>query len=657
MTRRDLERLGLGAGLGVLAGCPAAQNGALPVGPDESECPSGAGDDFDFIVVGSGAGGGPLACNLARAGFRVALLEAGGDPDSFARKVPALHAASVEEEDLRWDFHARTYTDYGLQRDNDKFDPARGGVLYPRAGALGGCTAHNALITLCPHESDWDAIADACGDPSWRGAAMRRFFERLERCEYASPGGASRHGGSGWLPTSIASPWLAARDAQLLTVIEAAAEEAAELAPTIVADAVGMALDPSRALFDPNDYRSVRSNEEGLFFVPLSASRGERVGTREYVRRVAEECPGRLVPILNALVTRVLFEDGNRAVGVEYLTGARLYRAAPGAESTTPTDAPRALRARREVILAGGVFNTPQLLTLSGVGPRDELDRLGVPVVADRPGVGQNLQDRYEIGVISEMADDFAVLDGADIAVPRGGALDPALVEWQKHGTGPYSTNGIVAAIVKRSRAGLPVPDLFLFGLVGAFRGYYRGYSRDLVASKRHFTWGVLKAHTNNRAGEVRLKSSDPRDTPDIHFRYFHEGSPGWREDLAAVVEGVTTVRRIMRSAGDAVVRELVPGPEVDTPEAIERYVVANAWGHHASCTSKLGPASDPLAVVDSRFRVHGTRGLRVVDASIFPRIPGFFIVSAIYMVAEKASDAIVEDARREDARRGSTGG
>jgi choline dehydrogenase len=249
------------------------------------------------------------------------------------------------------------------------------------------------------------------------------------------------------------------------------------------------------------------------------------------------------------------------------------------------------------------------------------------------------------------MVEDFAVLEGANIAVPAAGTMDPALAEWQKHGTGPYSTNGIVAALVKRSREGLSVPDLFLFGLVGAFRGYYRGFSRDLVATKRHFTWGVLKAHTNNRAGEVRLRSTDPREPPDVHFRYFHEGSPGWREDLAAMVEGVTTVRRIMRGAGDAVARELVPGPDVDTPEAIERYVLANAWGHHASCSNKMGPASDPLAVVDSRFRVHGTRGLRVVDASVFPRIPGFFIVAAIYMLAEKASDAIVEDARAADAR------
>jgi choline dehydrogenase len=200
-----------------------------------------------------------------------------------------------------------------------------------------------------------------------------------------------------------------------------------------------------------------------------------------------------------------------------------------------------------------------------------------------------------------------------------------------------------VGAIIKRSRPDLRVPDLFLFGLVGNFRGYYPGYSRDLEADHRHFTWGVLKAHTRNTAGEVRLRSADPRDRPDIDFRYFTTGGD---EDVDAVVEGVLTARRVMASLGNAVKRELAPGPAVSTRAQIAAYVRDHAWGHHASCSNKMGPRSDPAAVVDQRFRVHGTEGLRVVDASIFPRIPGFFIVTPVFMVAEKASDVILEDAR-----------
>jgi choline dehydrogenase len=142
----------------------------------------------------------------------------------------------------------------------------------------------------------------------------------------------------------------------------------------------------------------------------------------------------------------------------------------------------------------------------------------------------------------------------------------------------------------------------------------------------------------------VTLRSADPRDPPDVNFHYFDEGS-GAVDDLESVVEGVETVRRITARCADIIAEELSPGADVRTPDDIRRYVQDNAWGHHASCSCRMGSAGDPLAVVDSRFRVHGVRNLRVVDASVFPRIPGFFIAAAIYMISEKASDVIAEDA------------
>src|SRR5262249_33979374 len=148
----------------------------------------------------------------------------------------------------------------------------------------------------------------------------------------------------------------------------------------------------------------------------------------------------------------------------------------------------RVVRARREVILCGGVFNSPQLLMLSGVGPRAQLERHGVEVVVDLPGVGKNLQDRYEVGVVSEMRDDFGVLEGATLAPPDPSAPDPAMRRWWFDRSGPYATNGVVTAVVKRSTPSAAVPDLFLFGLVGDFRGYRPGYARDLGASHRRFT-------------------------------------------------------------------------------------------------------------------------------------------------------------------------
>jgi choline dehydrogenase-like flavoprotein len=159
-------------------------------------------------------------------------------------------------------------------------------------------------------------------------------------------------------------------------------------------------------------------------------------------------------------------------------------------------------------------------------------------------------------------------------------------------------------------------------------------------------TWAILKAHTENRAGTVTLRSADPRDMPHVNFRYFEEGSDTAGADLEAVVNGVEFARKLVRSMGDVVEAEVIPGPAVETREQIRDFVRKNAWGHHASCSCPIGKPDDPMAVVDGDFRVYGTKGLRVVDASVFPRIPGFFVVSAVYMVSEKATDVILRDAR-----------
>jgi choline dehydrogenase-like flavoprotein len=157
----------------------------------------------------------------------------------------------------------------------------------------------------------------------------------------------------------------------------------------------------------------------------------------------------------------------------------------------------------------------------------------------------------------------------------------------------------------------------------------------------------VLKAHTENRRGIVKLRSADPLDTPLIDFRYFEEGDDATGEDLRAVVAGVKLVRRMTAPliADGTVSEELTPGPAADSDDALEDHVRDTAWGHHASCTCAMGPR-ERGGVLDGAFRVHGVGRLRVVDASVFPRIPGIFIVSAVYMIAEKAADVILRDAR-----------
>ena len=633
-------------------------------------------DTYDFVVVGSGAGGGPLAANLAEAGFSVLVLEAGGDDTPEVYPVPAFHALASEDPAMSWDVFVDHYADEGrAARDSKRVDGK--GVLYPRAGTLGGCTAHHAMITMYPHNSDWDGIAELTGDRSWRAEEMRGYFERLERCTYRDRPkmlprnpvlatllrrlplvsdryvNKSRHGFDGWLETRLADPALVVRDPGLLRVLLKAAESS-------LAALLQRPLSPAELLegaTDPNDWRTVQASGkgggEGLWQVPTSISRTGRVGARERLLAAQEAHPDRLEIRTGALVCRVLLDDNGAATGVEYLELPQGYRA-----SRTPSTAEPSGRVvvhvRHEVVLSAGAFNTPQLLMLSGVGPREELERHGIACRVDAPGVGRNLQDRYEVGVVSEASDDFALLEGAAFRPPRAGD-DPDL-QWEAwtRGEGIYATNGALVAVVHRSRPELRDPDLFLFGLPADFRGYAPGYSGSLAQSQRRFTWAVLKAHTANTAGTVRLRSDDPRDTPQVCFGYFSEGAdtgtPGGQGDIAHdlddVVRGVELVRELNNRAGDVFSEEVHPGPRVATREQLREFVADEAWGHHASCTARIGPAGDPMAVVDGEFRVHGVPRLRVVDASVFPRIPGFFVVLPTYMVSEKASDVIIRSAR-----------
>jgi choline dehydrogenase len=351
---------------------------------------------------------------------------------------------------------------------------------------------------------------------------------------------------------------------------------------------------------------------------------------------VATRYPDRLTVVLNALATKVVLNEDRRAIGVELLEGERLYRAhhPPNAHA----GARRTLYASREVILAGGTFNTPQLLMLSGIGPPDELRRHELDVVVPLRGVGTNLQDRYEIGVVNRMnIPAWQVYDGATFE-----AGDPQCAEWERKRTGVYATNGSILALFRRSAPDIPLPDLFCMALLGHFEGYYPGYSGVFAKDLNALTWVVLKGHTSNRAGTVKLRSANPLDTPLINFNYFTDGGDA---DLKAVVDGVRFVRRVSRRLREQglIAGEEVPGDAVVTDQEIADFVRLNAWGHHACGTCPIGPP-EANGVLGSDFRVHHTQNLRVVDASVFPRIPGFFIVSAIYMIGEKAADVILED-------------
>ena len=607
-----------------------------------------------------------MASRLAEAGHTVILLEAGGDPRALCGgdavnstvnrlpadyDVPCFHAFASENEAMKWDFFVRHYGNDKLQGQDPNYREEWNGqrvdgVLYPRAGTLGGCTAHNAMIMVYPHNADWDGIATLTGDSSWSCGNMRNYFERLENCHHRWPYrllsklgiNPTRHGFRGWLHTEKAIPMVSVANRDLL-------ETLFECAIAAIED-IGHVVERSRWLvesqLDPNDWRAVQENSFGIRYTPLTTHNHARVGSRERILEVSRKHPERLKVELNALVTRVLFDENQRAIGVEYLKGERLYRA-----HARPSDSPgetRQLYASREVILAGGAFNTPQLLLLSGIGPAAELERVGIEVKVDLPGVGKNLQDRYEVGVVNRMNfDEWHIFQGA-----KFDTTDPQFHQWKTRRKGPYITNAAVLSMFKRAASERPLPDLFCVAFLGRFQGYFPNYSRLFVDDLNYLTWAVLKAHTNNRAGEVTLRSRDPRDKPNVNFRYFEEGTADSGQDLDSVVDGIRFVRRLtskLRQQG-VIAEETLPGEELQSDEELRDFVRTHAWGHHASCSCAIGSRSQN-GVLDSSFRVHGTQGLRVVDASVFPRIPGFFIASAVYMIGEKAADVILQDAKR----------
>ena len=605
---------------------------------------------WDYVIVGSGAGGGTLAARLVEAGMRVFLLEAGTDPcmGSDARlpddyDVPGFHAFACENPSMSWDFEVRHYANESRQSRDPKYSAARQGIFYPRASALGGCTAHNAMIFMRPPESDWNHIAQLTGDRSWSGRAMRRHGRRLENCHHRPVWRALRylgvnptgHGWHGWLSTEKSVPLRALDDDQMVALVAGTTKAFLRNLPSRLATVLHWL----RGEGDPNANPGGRTSFEGLCYLPLSTAGHRRIGARERVLQVAKAHPGRLHVELDALATRVLLDDEGMARGVEYLKGRHLYRAhaVPGTFEGVPLQ----VKARREVVLCGGAFNTPQLLMLSGIGSAEELQRHGIAVRVDLPGVGRNLQDRYEVAVTHRMRRPWRIRDGA-----RFERDDPAWRRWSDFRTGLYAGAGAAMALVRRSEPRIPEPDIFCMALPALFEGYAHGFSSLIRDQDDRLTWAVLKAHTSNRAGRVTLRSADPRDTPLVNFHYFEEGNDPLGADLSAMVGAIRFVRGLTAPliAGGVIEEESAPGRAVASDQALADYVRNTAWGHHASCSCPIGAVADG-GVLKSDFTVHGTHRLRVVDASVFPRIPGFFIAAAVYMVAEKAAEVVLREA------------
>lgn len=251
---------------------------------------------YDYVVVGSGPGGGPVAANLAIAGYKVLLIDAGGDSGTdLTEAIPAMHLFSTEFEDTRWNYFVNHYPDLERQRKDSKMtyelpdgsfyvglDPPEDatplGVWYPRAGSLGGCSRHNALITIGAHDSDWDNIASLTNDSSWSATNMRTYFEGIEKNEYL-PSSIVGHGYRGWLVTSLTSLSLVVEDQKLLSLIISAATAAGKsLLSSVLSTVTGLAHILTEDLNAPGE-----TSNTGLYQVPLSMNNSVRGGPRDFI--------------------------------------------------------------------------------------------------------------------------------------------------------------------------------------------------------------------------------------------------------------------------------------------------------------------------------------------------------------------------------------
>lgn len=483
---------------------------------------------------------------------------------------------------------------------------------------------------------------------------MRRLFVKLEKNQYL-PRGTPGHGFDGYLQTVAGDGNAFLSSPQATEVLESMAAEAGQNPADL----------PNILTNDVNLLSHDRDQMIGLSSLTFHAnSTWGRYSSRERVLDTlrAIDRRGNKYPLelrLNSYATKVIFDKPKvgskpRAIGIEYLEGKSIYQGDLRYNSSNKAT-PRRVYARKEVILSGGSFNTPQLLLLSGVGPSVDLNALKIPVIADRSGVGKNMQDHNEVAVIGQAAETFN-FDAAP-GFPRsqctyGASGDPCYQQFLQ-GQGPYTEPGLNSDLtfLKTNHTNTNERDIAIFAGPFAFRGLWPATPNQTWMDPPN-TWGIhgVHMHGSNRAGYLKLRSADPTIMPEINFRHFH--TEGAEKDIAAMKEFVAWGRRVFNRVKAPIGPVNITWPPcsgtVDADGSCsvftndEDFIHQNTFGHHVTSTCSIGPDSDKNAVLDSNFRVRGVAGLRVVDASAFPRSPGAFPVLAVFMLSEKASETIL---------------
>jgi len=527
-------------------------------------------DRYDFIIVGGGSAGCALANRLsADPANRVLVLEAGRRDwrADVVIHMPAALSMGIGNRFYDWMYESEPEPEMGGRR-----------VYHARGKVLGGSSSINGMIFQRGNPMDYDRWAATPGCATWDWAHCLPYFKRMETC---IAGADDWRGGEG--PLKL--------------------ERGPATNPLFTAflEAVQQAGHPLTS--DVNGYR-----QEGFNAFDRNVHRGRRLSAaRAYLHPVLKR--PNLDLITRAQATRIVF-DGTRAVGVEYRKG-RVTQVADGAE----------------VISCGGAINTPQLLQLSGVGPRAVLDAAGVDTLVDLPGVGENLQDHLEVYV--------------QYACTQPVSMAPHLAHWRKpwiglqwlFRRGPGATNHFEAGGFLRSNDEVGWPNLMFHFLPIAIR--YDGST----PSEGHGYQFHIGPMFSNSTGWVRIASADPFEKPKLLFNYL--STP---EDRREWTEAIEVARDIMSQPAFDPFNggEISPGPDVQGDEAVLEWVRRDAeTALHPSCTARMG--TDPMGVLDpSSMRVHGTEGLRVVDASAMPTLTNGNIYAPVMMTAEKAADLIL---------------
>ncbi|KAJ7140322.1 hypothetical protein C8R43DRAFT_1109628 [Mycena crocata] len=539
-------------------------------------------DIFDFVVVGSGAGGGPVAARLAENGFSVFIVDAGNDVNIFNTTLPAYWGRATEDPTTELAYNIKEFS-----------DPDSRIAWYPRARALGGSTIHNAMINIIAGtRTDFDGIADTFDDPSWSRKNMQEYFKKIEMNQYLLPTllTLADHGFKGWLKTTLL-PYLSllhdldVLDPQLLTIVAA------------------FVASPNPPILDLN---SLATDSSVGINTPSFTVDDNHIRSSVYNRLTAVKDTNRnLNTTLDTLATRILMcsSDGiPTAYGVEIAPGAALPVA--GNFEGKQDLAVRTVMARHEVIVSAGVFQSPQLLMLSGIGNSSELNKFGIDTVADLPGVGTNLQDHDEITITWKLKDEFKLFNGCKFLSDP--AKDPCLADWiESNHMNLYAFSPVLDAIITKSSESQPVPDILTYAFFEASTCLFRfrqrsGFPQQAVDNPNGLTAIVLKAHPSSR-GFVRLTGAHPQDPLDIEKMHFEaEEGP---EDMEALVDGITRIRALVENSLIAafIVEEDLPGKDAN----LTQYILDRAEGdqlssHHRHLESLLDSALATVTLINA---------------------------------------------------------